>query len=122
RMRELVVKYKAEKVCHEEMVKMPLLDLKALEDGSFKTYMDYRELSKIDLYLGCHQMRVHEDEIPKIAFRMCYGHFELAVMPFRLTNAPAVYTKFKEEHELHLKMNLGLRKKEKCHVKPNNAE
>ncbi|GKB68303.1 hypothetical protein Tco_0929715, partial [Tanacetum coccineum] len=31
RMRELVVKYKAEKVCHEEMVKMPLVDLKVLE-------------------------------------------------------------------------------------------
>ncbi|GJZ10990.1 hypothetical protein Tco_0545749 [Tanacetum coccineum] len=31
RMRELVVKYKAEKVCHEEMVKMPLVDLKMLK-------------------------------------------------------------------------------------------
>ncbi|GJR81879.1 hypothetical protein Tco_0152664 [Tanacetum coccineum] len=31
RKRELVVKYKAEKVCHEEMVKMPLVDLKVLE-------------------------------------------------------------------------------------------
>nr|GEY62802.1 hypothetical protein [Tanacetum cinerariifolium] len=31
RMRELVMKYKAEKVCHEEMVKMPLVDLKVLE-------------------------------------------------------------------------------------------
>nr|GEX17262.1 hypothetical protein [Tanacetum cinerariifolium] len=30
-MRELIVKYKAEKVCHEEMVKMPLVDLKVLE-------------------------------------------------------------------------------------------
>nr|GEW38817.1 putative reverse transcriptase domain-containing protein [Tanacetum cinerariifolium] len=30
-MRELVVKYKAEKVCHEKMVKMPLVDLKVLE-------------------------------------------------------------------------------------------
>nr|GFA51787.1 hypothetical protein [Tanacetum cinerariifolium] len=28
--------------------------------------------------------------------------------------ARAVYTKSKEEHELHLKMNLGLLKKEKC--------
>nr|GEX52320.1 putative reverse transcriptase domain-containing protein [Tanacetum cinerariifolium] len=31
-MRELVVKYKAEKVCHDTMVKMPLVDLKVLEE------------------------------------------------------------------------------------------
>nr|GEX66930.1 retrovirus-related Pol polyprotein from transposon TNT 1-94 [Tanacetum cinerariifolium] len=121
-MRELVVKYKAEKVCHEEMVKMPLVDLKVLEDGSFRMCIDYRELSKIDIYSGCHQMRVHDDEIPKTAFRMRYRHFELMVMPFGLTNAPAVFVELmsREEHELHLKMNLELLKKEKCHVKPNN--
>nr|GEZ90356.1 hypothetical protein [Tanacetum cinerariifolium] len=84
--------------------------------------IDYRELSKIDLYSGCHQMRVHEDEILRIAFRMRYRHFELTVMPFGLTNAPSVYTKSKEEHESHLKMNLELLKKEKCHVKPNKVE
>ncbi|GKB55048.1 hypothetical protein Tco_0905801, partial [Tanacetum coccineum] len=33
-----------------------------------------------------------------------------------------VYTKSKEEHESHLKMNLELLKKEKCHVKPNNVK
>nr|GEX91661.1 hypothetical protein [Tanacetum cinerariifolium]GEX91667.1 hypothetical protein [Tanacetum cinerariifolium] len=33
-----------------------------------------------------------------------------------------VYTKSKEEHESHLKMNLELLKKEKCYVKPNNVE
>nr|GEW25690.1 putative reverse transcriptase domain-containing protein [Tanacetum cinerariifolium] len=91
RMRELVVKYKAEKVCHEEMAKMTLVDLKVLEDGSFRICMDYHELSKIDLYSGCHQKRVHEDEIPKIAFRMRYRHFELTVMPFGLTNAPVIF-------------------------------
>nr|GEV51766.1 hypothetical protein [Tanacetum cinerariifolium] len=91
RMRELVVKYKAEKVCYEEMVKMPLVDLKVLEDESFRMCIDYRKLSKTDLYSGCHQMRVHEDEIPRIAFRMPYGHFELTVMPFGLTNAPTVF-------------------------------
>nr|GEW01107.1 reverse transcriptase domain-containing protein [Tanacetum cinerariifolium] len=42
-MRELVVKYKAEKLCHEEMDKMPLVDLK---DGSFRICMDYRELTQ----------------------------------------------------------------------------
>nr|GEZ09682.1 putative reverse transcriptase domain, ribonuclease H-like domain, aspartic peptidase domain protein [Tanacetum cinerariifolium] len=121
-MRDMVMKYKAEKVCHEETVKMPLVDLKVLEDGWFMICMDYHELSKIDLYSGCHQMRVHEDQIPKIAFRMRYGHFDLKVMPFGLTNAPAVYAKSKEEHELHLKMNVEPLKKEKCHVKPNKVK
>nr|GEX35277.1 hypothetical protein [Tanacetum cinerariifolium] len=116
RMRELVVKYKAEKVCHVKMVKMPLVDLKVLEDGSFRMCIDYRELSKIDLYSGCHQMRVHEDKIPKTAFRMCYGRYEFTAMPFW------VYTKSKEEHESHLKMNLELLKKDKCHVKPNKTD
>ncbi|GJY34236.1 hypothetical protein Tco_0418705 [Tanacetum coccineum] len=32
-----------------------------------------------------------EDDVPKTAFWTRYGHYEFQVMPFRLTNAPAVF-------------------------------
>ncbi|GJY36214.1 reverse transcriptase domain-containing protein [Tanacetum coccineum] len=104
--------------------------------------------SKIDLRSGYHQLRVHEDDIPKTAFRTRYRHFEFTVMPFGLTNAPAIfmdlmnrvcrpyldkfvivfiddiliYSKTQEEHVEHLMLVLELLKKEKLYAKFSKCE
>ncbi|GKF95632.1 putative reverse transcriptase domain-containing protein, partial [Tanacetum coccineum] len=99
--------------------------------------------SKINLRSGYHQLRVRDEDIPKTAFRTCYGHYEFQVMPFGLTNAPVVfmdlmnrvcrpyldkfmivfiddiliYSKTKEEHDVHLRLILELLKKEELYAK-----
>ncbi|GJT26803.1 putative reverse transcriptase domain-containing protein [Tanacetum coccineum] len=99
--------------------------------------------SKIDLRSGYHQLRVRDEDIPKTAFRTRYGNYEFQVMPFDLTNAPAVfmdlmnrvckpylykfvivfiddiliYSRNKEEHANYLRIILELLKKEKLYAK-----
>nr|GEY26615.1 putative reverse transcriptase domain-containing protein [Tanacetum cinerariifolium] len=145
------------------------------KDVSFRICIDYRELnkltvknryplpriddlfdqlqgssiySKIDLRSGYHQVRVREQDILKTTFRTRYGHYEFQVMPFRLTNALAVfmdlmnrvckpylekfvivfiddiliYSKNEKEHEEHLKAILRLPKEEKLYAKLSKCE
>nr|GFA98117.1 reverse transcriptase domain-containing protein [Tanacetum cinerariifolium] len=99
--------------------------------------------SEIDLRSGYHQLRVRDEDIPKTTFRTRYGHYEFQVLPFGLTNAPAVsmdlmnrvckpyldkfvivfiddiliYSRNEEEHANHLRIILELLKKEKLYAK-----
>ncbi|GJX54932.1 reverse transcriptase domain-containing protein [Tanacetum coccineum] len=137
-------RHKAEIVCPEKVVRIPLPNGKILrvlgERAKERVFPDdlsglppSREIEfRIDLIPRAvsvakspyhlrsryHQLRVHEDDIPKTAFRTRYGHFKFKVMPFGLMNAPAT----KEEHEMHLELILELLKKEKLCAKFSKCE
>nr|GFB71394.1 putative reverse transcriptase domain-containing protein [Tanacetum cinerariifolium] len=93
------------------------------------------------------ELRVKEQDISKTAFRTRYGHYEFFVMPFSLTNAPAifmdlmnrvfhefldkfvivfddilVFSKSKEEHEDHLRTVLQILRQEKLYAKFSKCE
>ncbi|GKB86345.1 putative reverse transcriptase domain-containing protein [Tanacetum coccineum] len=117
-------------------------------DDLFDQLQGSQFFSKIDLRSGYHQLRVHEDDIPKTAFRTRYGHFKFTVMPFGLTNAPAIfidlmnrvcrsyldkfvivfiddiliYSKTQEEHVEHLRLVLRLLKRDKLYAKFSKRE
>ncbi|GJR52756.1 putative reverse transcriptase domain-containing protein [Tanacetum coccineum] len=117
-------------------------------DDLFDQLQGSRFFSKIDLRFGYHQLRVHEDDILKSAFRTRYGHFEFTVMPVGLTNAPTIfidlinrvcrpyldkfvivfiddiliYSKTQEEQVEHLRLVLELLKKEKLYAKFSKCE
>lgn len=46
---------------------------------------------KVDLKSRFHWLTVRECDLPKTKFRTYYGHFELLVLSFCLTNVPAAF-------------------------------
>ena len=47
--------------------------------------------SKIELRSGYHQSLVKVEDVEKSAFKSRYGQYEYVVMPFGVTNAPALF-------------------------------
>ncbi|GKC58628.1 putative reverse transcriptase domain-containing protein, partial [Tanacetum coccineum] len=164
--------HKAEIICHENVVRIPLLDGKdkgfirpssspwgapvlfvKKKDGSFRMCIDYRELnkltiknhyplpriddlfdqlqgsqyfSKIDLRSGYHQLRVHEDDIPRshlgLVMDILSSQPYLDKFMIVFINDILIYSKTREEHKVHLGLVLELLKKERLYAKFSKCE
>nr|GEV55221.1 hypothetical protein [Tanacetum cinerariifolium] len=120
--------------------------LQELQEKGF-IRLNYRELNKLTIKIRYSLPRI-DDLFDQLQRATRYGHFEFTVMPFELTNAPAlfmdlmnrvckpyldkfvivfiddilIYSKMKEDHENHLRLMFDLLRKEKLYVKFSKCE
>ena len=104
--------------------------------------------SKIDLRYGYHQILDKPEDVQKTAFRSRYRHYKYVVMPFGVTNAPAIfmdymnkifrpyldqfvvvfiddiliYSESRDVHADHLRVVLGILKEHKLYGKLSKCE
>ncbi|WVZ71279.1 hypothetical protein U9M48_019881 [Paspalum notatum var. saurae] len=119
----------------------PALFVEKKDQGGKRLCVDYRPPNAVTVRY--HQIKVREEDIPKIAFSTRYGLYEYLVMSFGLTNAPAffmylmnsvfmneldkfvvvfiddilVYSKNEKEHEEHLRIVLSRLREHKLYAK-----
>ena len=51
-------------------------------------------MTQLDLINAYHQMRIREGKEWKMVFKTCYSHFKYQVIPFELTNTPAIFQSY----------------------------
>ena len=60
-------------------------------DDLFDQLADSCVFSSLDLSQGYHQIRILEEDVPKIAFRVPFGHYQFKFLSFGLTNVPITF-------------------------------
>ena len=117
-------------------------------DDLFDQVRGSKVFSKIDLRSGYQQVRIKDENVHKTTFRARYGSYDVVVVSFGFTNAPAtsmclvnnvfskfldrlvvvlldgiiIYSKNEEEHVEHLRLTLKLLRKHKRYARMSKCD